>query len=441
MSTFNINIPYTGAFDQEPLTSVQSTWASDLIYLGNDIFVGYVQQYTQGIGYIVVYEFSDLSNDTIYTNESLSFTNAKQQLLHIGNVGGVKLVKIAENRVMAIIDATVYILDFTGTDYVVSLTETNFFVNGMRTRANYNTGVGRGRNYMVESVKENEILIVDNETPSSNFYQINSQSDLKLYRVVYDPVGRTLTSTLKKDLSALISFPTLSSLRSFYFDGQIQRILGTNFVFINFSQDISDTTTTSRNTQSIVYSARCDLEGNELEIYPAPTTTRSTIYANGSLAWNAIALRSDLVVYHHNMSIAQILYQGDIYDTIPNGLLPENTSVNSAGPDMSFYPLDELHYLASWGSSATEYTAVFKVDSPLLINTRASNARGGLSIQRYSETPKSNARIRMNTIQRYDNNTFLLYTWYSFYAGNNPDKGPETNNEQYPLFRIRRISL
>ena len=450
MSTFQINIPYSGEFNASSKPLQQETFSSDLIYLGNDIFVGYFQQHNQGIGYIVVYEFNDLSDDLDFTNESLAFTNRRQQLLHVGDCAGVKLVKIADNRVMAIVDATVYVLDFTGTDYVVSLTEQDFFVNGMRTRGNYLTTPTRGKNYMVASVKDNEILIVDNEVPRADYDRINS-GDFKLYRVVYDPVNGTLTPHLKKELTAALEASYLpdnggnNGVVVPLFGGIIQRIQGTNSVFINFSIDVRDSVTNTRNDQTILYSARTDLEGNELEVYPAPTATRQVSVPSAgnivSWAWNAFALREDLIVYHHNMSIAQVLYQGDLYDTLPNSNLPEVDSIGSGGPDMSFQPLDDLHYLASWGPAGTEYTAVFKVDSPMLINTRASDQRGGLTIQRYSETPKSVARLRMDTLQKYDDNTFFLFTFYDFYNGNDPTLGSGLTNRPYPYYRIRRISL
>ena len=418
MSDFiGIEIPYAGRFNQDvPELQVEN----DYIFLDESRVVYYAQQTNQGIGYIGIANFTSFTGvmDPASTIE-------KQQILHVGEITGVKLFKIAENRILVLVDRKVYILDFVGFEYTVVAEKDDVFIGGARVRGNTISSSTTTLNWVGNSIKENELLFIDCEVVNP---LASNGAVFKLYRLVYNPSTNTISNRiLKKDLS--LDFNMNASSEAVRYNGRIEAIPGTSSYYIWFAR----AGTSTSNMPYMTYSAIIDDEGNELSQIPFPVyipTFNSTVTDSGTWTTHAVALREDLIVYFSGAGRYVIYFNGTLTTAIQNTSLFGYTS-NSSIYDVK--ALDENHFIMSWnGFSSTMFTGVFRVDSTNLITGLGQYNTDNLLL-----TSGGAGTTRDNALEYYGGNTWLLrYPKTTILLTN-----PELGSQRYVRFAYFRLDL
>lgn len=390
MPVINIELPNTGTFNfSNSSTEYDLQARHDIVRISQNRFLAYIQQYDKNLGLTCLIEFDDLVN-------SDNYTVIEYKIVNISHFNGVRLYKIAENRVLGIFDTHIKIFDVVNDEVIITKEQSSVLTRGVGDiDSHYTTNwqfLHYDRFYAI-SIKENELLLIEKETSSI------TNPDYRFKKIIYDPVGNTLTLSTLKNLS---SDSTISPITGEFelMNALIKPIPGTTDYLLSVSLTTWNDSTSYRygytnyaspyNHRGIdnyskydldfclKYVARIDQDGNVVTTYNLPG-----VVANGSnslagnnyhRAYAAIPLRDNLIVY-----LASAIHQGHMHSipyTLYNGILKEG---------FSFRALENYtSYSSNYGRTNSTYRNYYPIytiipdfepldDNTFLVNYITSN--------------------------------------------------------------------
>lgn len=392
MTDVAIDIPLGGSFSNGSISLANK---HDIIELGLGRFVAYIQQESNPLGYVAIFDFPDFLN-------SSTVNVTRQELLFYDDVTIARMFKISDTSILLVRNNNAYVLTIGLDTITIAITELNFFTGA--TNAGSTGSVTTNFLGMAGwNLKENELLFLENEgsVPSSSTLAL-----YKLQRIVFDPIEGTLTKSTVIDFTNTET--PITDADPLLFRGSFQAEIteipdGSGYHFC-FSPSL-----TSINTAPVqVYSARLSNEGAVLETYPLPEAPFISRFS--------VALSENVLFYHANAGGSVKSYDGNAFTDVL--ALSYSSSTSTDVPQL--LPIDTGHYFIRY---ATTLYRVLRVTTLQLLSQNNLNVNFSSGFQ-----------TKKQAIKKIDDELYIGYLPITVVTKSTP-----VGNKNFLRFRVYRI--